>query len=178
MRSFLFAVFFLIATTSCSKIIFGSGELFIWNGSDRRTEVTIDGRSSATLSLVGHSGARIKDAVAGTYRIVERRDGKEITYNFELKDGTSVIVNLGGHSCFVRTDISGMYQSGRERVRLLETYDKSDVVSLDLLLPVMPGEPLPATRPKSTYAFQRLSDVPCNMLNNEAKMIEYIRRQR
>lgn len=166
----------VVGGSACGKVIFGGGELFIWNGGDERVDVVVDGRSSATFDIPAHRGERVEDAVAGTYRVIERKGGKEQVYNFALKDGSSTVVNLDANSCFVRTDISGMYQAGKERVRLLQSYEKNEVVSFELLLPIMPGEPLPAARPKSTYAFQRLSDVPCNLLRNEAEMADYVRK--
>jgi hypothetical protein len=165
-------------SVGCGKVIYGGGDLFIWNGSNDRFEVDVNGRSSARFSLAAHTGQRVEDAVAGSYTVTQSKDDKQRVYDGVLKDGGTLLVNLEGAACFVRTDISGMYQAGKERVRLLQSYDQNDVLVLDLPIPVMPGEAVPATRPKSTNAFQRLSDVPCNLLRDQAGMAEYVRRSR
>ena len=167
-----------LGATACSKVIFGSGDLFIWNGTDGRVDIVVDGRTSATLDIPAHRGERVEDATAGPYRIFERTAGGQRVYTLDLKNDGSSLVNIGAASCFARSDISGMYESGKERVRLLQSYDKSEVLAFDLLIPVMPGEPLPVARPKVTVAFQRLSDVPCELLRNEAGMAEYVRRSK
>ena len=155
----------------CGKLLFGSGTVFVWNGTDRRQEVVVDGRSSDSFTIPSHSGERI-DAVAGKYRVVQ---GQRV-YEFDLKGDTTVVVNLGSEACFARADISGMYQPGKERVRLVQTYDRGDVLTFDPEVPVLPGEPPPATRPRSSYGLQRLSDVPCNLLRDEAAMSDWVRR--
>jgi hypothetical protein len=88
------------------------------------------------------------------------------------------VVNVGAEACFARSDISGMYTTGKEPVRLLQTYDKLDLLVFDVSIPVLPGEPPPAKRPKSAYAFQRLSEVPCNLMRDEAAMADWVRKTR
>ncbi len=163
------------ALVGCGKLFFGSGTLFVWNGTDRTLKVEVEGRTSESLTLANHSGERI-DAVAGKYRLVQ--GGGQHEYDVDLKDGDTVVVNLDAESCFVRSDISGMYQGGKERVRLLQSYDKGDVLTFDQDVPVLPGEPVPSSRPRSAYAFQRLSDVPCNLLRDEAAMADWVRRSK
>ncbi len=159
----------------CGKLLFGSGTVFVWNGTDERQTVEVEGRSSESLTLSSHSGERI-DAVAGKYRVVQGKGGSQRAYEFDLKGDTTVVVSLNSAACFARSDISGMYQSGKERVRLVQTYDKVDVLTLDPEVPVLPGEPPPVSRPRSSYGLMRLSDVPCNLLRDEAGMAEWVRR--
>jgi hypothetical protein len=166
----------LLGLTSCGKIIFGSGHLFLWNGTPGPVELVVDGRSSGAFRLSSHTGERLDDAVAGSYNVTWGAAKASSGARFELKPDATVVVNVASASCFVRSDISGMYQSGRERVRLLQKYDRGEFLVFDQEIPVMPGERPPASRPKSAYAFQRLSDVPCELLRDEAGMAEFVRK--
>jgi len=175
MRRFAF-VLALLGGSGC-KIVFGSGDLLLYNGTDQSAEVTVDGRTSGTFTIPAHRGERLEGAVAGAYKVVEKAPTQRQD-QFELKDGGTVVVNIGSEACFARSDISGMYTTGKEPVRLLQTYDKLDVLAFDVAIPVLPGEPPPARRPKSAYAFQRLSEVPCNLMRDEAAMADWVRKTR
>jgi hypothetical protein len=165
-----------VCAAGCGKIIYGSGDLMIWNGSDQAVKVSVDGHSSGSYSVMSHMGERLEGAVAGRYRVTEQGSGR--VYELELKDGGTAVVNIGAVACFARSDISGMYTTGKEPVRLLQILDRADVASFDVEIPVLPGEPPPPSRPKSAYAFQRLSEVPCSMLRDEAALADWVRKTR
>lgn len=170
---------FVLAVLGASgcKVVFGSGDILLWNSTDQPVDVTVDGRTSGTFTLPPHRGEHLEGSVAGAYKVTEKLPTPKTT-EFALKDGGTVVVNVGSAACFARSDISGMYTTGREPVRLLQLYDKLDLLVFDVSIPILPGEPPPARRPKSAYAFQRLSEVPCNLMRDEAAMADWVRKTR
>jgi tryptophan synthase alpha chain len=160
-------------------LIFGEGKLFVWNGTAQRVIAVVDGRTSAELPLQPGSGTLISGATAGPYEVtIQHEDGSEKKVSFSLTADHLAIVNADAQSCFARTDISGMYQPGKPRVTMLESYPATEVLELDDIVHVFPGESAPAARPKSLYAFQRMYAVPCDLVGDDTALTENVRTQK
>jgi len=168
-----------LTLVACKGAIFGSGKLFVWNSTDGTATVTLEGRSGDEFVLAPHAGQLIESAVAGPYTMSAKLAlGRTHEVAFELKGDRTYVVDVAGAACFARTDISGMYQSGKDRVAWLGDYPAQKALELADPIGVFPGEPVPAARPKSAYVFQRLSEIPCPLLGNKHDIVEHVRLQK
>lgn len=176
MTNFIGAMFiFSLALVGCSD----KGKLFVWNGSDQPLMVTFVDQALDDLALRPQSGHLFERVSVGSYAYTtSRADGTQAQENIEVVQKRISIANLSQAACFARVDIAGMYTPGKERIVFLESYDNRPVLTLDDMLHVFPGEPVPPTRPKSSYAFQRMQQIPCDVVDDRISVTEYLRTQK
>jgi hypothetical protein len=169
----------LLALAGCQSIVYGTGGVFVWNGGTESASIKLEGRSAGDLSLAAGTGQLLKDWVAGPYHASIRTSGGAAhEVSFDLKQDQTALVNVEAKSCFARTDISGMYQAGKERVHFLAAYEAQELLLIDQPITVFPGEAPPTERPRGVTALQRLSEIPCRIVKDSYEITEHVRRQR
>lgn len=177
----LFGMVPLLATLSaCDKYIYGNGNIYLWNGSDKPVAFLVEGRTRTETELPASRGTAVIEPVAGPYTLKLTSRGqptREVT--FDLKAGETVVVNVDAASCMARSDIIGLYKSTSEPIRVIETYEPKEIIILGSVISVYPGELVPKKRPKNTMTFQRMSAVPCDLLKVDKKgqLHEFVRYQ-
>jgi hypothetical protein len=168
----------LFACLGCDGMLYGVGSLYVYNGTDHAAEVQIEGRTPRTVRLRPNKGEMLDEAIAGTYTVSAGDKTAEVAVTKERL----TLFNLDSAACFARLDVIGMYQSGKEPVRVLETYEGEQVMAIADLINVPPGSNLPSAAPKTSFPYQRLVVVPCHLLEDDAKaagnVAEYARRLR
>lgn len=164
-----------IGLVGCDEALYGTGTIYVWNGTLERNAIRLQGRSPMEAVLRPEIGALLEDAVAGPYRL-ERKDGAPLEVT--LTRGHLVVFNLGGVGCFARTDVAGMYKSGREPVRVLEVYEGQELIDIVAKVSVMPGKRLPASAPRSSMTFERFAVIPCKLADDRNEVGSYVLRLR
>ncbi len=172
---FTFVVFVL---SGCGRFVYGGGEIFVWNGTGARYEITLEGRTNATLTLGPKSGARLAGVAGKSTLVAQKSQGGARKYELMLERDRALLVNLDADACFARADIAGMYQPGKERLKVIKVYGQAEVIALDAAAAVWPGEAPPATRPKSVGTFQRIYEVPCELLAKDNELKDFLRAVR
>lgn len=173
------AIATLLVVTSlmgCQRAWYGSGGIYIWNGTMRSIGVVVDGRTAADVELFAHMGKHLDDVIAGPYHFeIGTADGSvsESVTAKVFKDRLT-LVNVRREGCFVRADVSGMYRPDRRRVRVLEVYDRPSVIEFRDNIEVLPGQMLPVSKPRSPFAFQRLAVVDCDLIQDDLKVEKFV----
>jgi hypothetical protein len=153
-------------------MIFGGGDIYVWNGTPAKVDVAVDGRTDDTFQVLSGVG-KLERAVAGSYDVkITPEGGSEEDQKLDLEADALELINVGSSDCFARMDVSGEYQSGKPRAVVLEAYDKQPRISIKAEVHVFPGEPLPRERPKSPYAFQRLIVIGCDIVKDNYAIVE------
>lgn len=169
----------LVLCGACEAQIHGTGSLYVWNGTDERIDVGIEGRTPNEISLPRQTGRLLAEMIAGPYQISVVQGGVlGGMVGTELVRDRLTVFNAGANACFARADVAGMYTKNKTPVRLLEVYDKQLLISIRDEIGVMPGQPLPKKRKKSPFGFQRVAVVPCQDIRDDYEVQEFIRKLR
>jgi hypothetical protein len=169
----------LLACGACQAQIHGTGSLYIWNGTGERIEVGIEGRTPTEVSLRSQTGELFEDLIAGPYQLsVIQGEALGSIVGTELVRDRLTIFNAGSAACFARADVAGMYTKRKATVRLLEVYEKQLIVSIRDEIGVPPGRPLPATRKKSPFGFQRVAVIPCEITGDDWVVEDFLQKLR
>lgn len=160
---------------ACQKSMYGVGTLTFWNNGDAAQTVEVRGRTETSFQLFPRMGHTVPEAVAGPYEV--RVAGASFEA-FDLEPETLQLVNLGAPTCFARADVAGKYTSGKQSARVLEVYENVRRLLIRDHIAVFPGDALPPQKPKSPYAFQRLTAVPCDKTQDPGALMTFLRDQR
>jgi len=163
----------LLSATGCAKELYGTGVVYLWNGTDDKAEVTFEGRSPSKVSLRPQSGELVNDVIAGPYQIALMKGGAMGgIVGTEVVKERLTIVNVDGASCFARADISGLYSRKAAPAVLKQVYQGDTVFSIPEEIGVMPGERPPEQRSKSVFGFFRVAVIPCALIKGNEFLIE------
>jgi hypothetical protein len=173
MRRALFALLVCAGITGCAKELYGTGVVYVWNGTDDKAEVTIEGRTTSKVSLRPQSGELVKDVIGGPYQIAIMKGGTMSgIVGTELVKERLTIVNVAGAACFARADISGLYSRKTPPAQLKQVYQGDTVFSIPEEIGVLPGERPPEARSKSAYGFFRIAVIPCALTKGSEFLVE------
>lgn len=169
----------VVLIMACQAEWYGTGNVYVWNGTPLAMSVSIEGRTPGKLRVSADSGKAVRDAIAGPYRVtLERHGAKAEHVEAELHKGRLLVINVGGAGCLARSNVIGMYRKGSQPVRLLELYTGEQIVPVADLVSLLPGDKLPTRKPKGALTFQRLSVVPCGITDDQRKVEAFVKRQR
>ncbi|MEL6544997.1 MAG: hypothetical protein AAFQ82_10250, partial [Myxococcota bacterium] len=109
----------MLGATGCEESIYGTADVYVYNGTDVRRTITIDGgRESHEFLLRSGTGKFFDNEVAGDRTFTIRSDSGSLTVLAPLEKETFNVLNVDGAGCFARADVSGMYIDGRRPVKL------------------------------------------------------------
>ncbi|MEO1175269.1 MAG: hypothetical protein AAFX94_24925 [Myxococcota bacterium] len=164
----------------CEQSVYGSASLYVYNGTEERATVTMSGGEEAEEFLLRPDSGRLFDAeIAGDRTFdIEFGDGERQAVIATLERETFNVLNIKGAGCFARADVSGMYVDGRNPVKVNETYEGENVISMRSEVHVPPGARLPRKKPKSPFGFNRLAVVPCEDLEDKYAVADFIKELR
>jgi len=167
----------LWAGVGCSANIHGTGQLYVYNGTQSGVTVDVKGQEDHSLSLDPRAGEMVEKAVAGSYQAIVKKGETAETTSVEVVRDRLTIINVAGAACFSRTDVAGMYRKDRRPIVRLQVYTGASVFQIPEQIDVLPDQSMPKHRSKGPYAFQRLSVVPCSIAKDDDKVEEYVHRQ-
>ncbi|MBI5511472.1 MAG: hypothetical protein HY903_22155 [Deltaproteobacteria bacterium] len=173
MRTTLALVLFATAG-GCSAQLYGTGTLYVWNGTDQAVEVHVEGRTTTDVAVRPQSGTAVREIVAGPYQLLVKRGAAVAgVVGTEVTAERLTVFNVDAAGCFARVDIAGMYSRGKPPVELKQVYPKDAVLSIPEEIGVLPGERPPTTRPRSGFGFFRVIVVPCDIVNDDWKVEDF-----
>lgn len=174
------ALLLFLAAGGCEHSVYGSAGLYVYNGTETRATVTMKGRDEPIEFLLRPASGRLFESeVAGDRSFdIEFFDGERQAVLATLERETFNVLNINGAGCFARADVSGMYVDGRNPVKVNETYQGENIISMKSHVHVPPGVRLPRKKPKSPYGFNRLAVVPCEDLEDRYAIANFIKELR
>lgn len=179
MMRVLAAAVSLAGLCACNSHWYGAGLVYVWNGTEQGAQIEFQGANAMLLELEPGRGELLENVVAGPYTVTIRRSGgPETQVRTELRKELLTVVNVGRAACFARADVSGMYTAGRKPVSVTEVFRGQEILPMQVPIHVRPGEALPQKRPKSTFGFQRLAVVPCDLIEDTNSLEEHLRKIR
>ena len=159
--------------SACSESLYGTGVLYLYNGTDQPATVTVEGRTSAKASLRPQSGELLPNVIAGPYQLALAKGGAMGgIIGTEVVKERLTIVNVDAAACFARVDIAGLYSRKAAPAVLKQIYQGDTVFSIPEEIGVLPGERPPDTRPKTAYGLFRVGVIPCSLAKGNDFLIE------
>lgn len=169
----------LFLAAGCQESIYGTADLYVYNGTKERRHVRMEGGPEPVeFMLRSGTGKLLRGELAGDRSFTLESDEGTVTILATLEKQTFNVLNIGGAGCFARADVSGMYLDGRRPVKVSETFTGENMITMRSVVHVAPGERLPSAKPKSAYVFNRLAVVPCDNLEDKHAISEYIKELR
>jgi hypothetical protein len=173
-----FPAMVLLASIACAEQIHGTGTLYLYNGTDQRATVNLDGRTRVNEVLRSRTGKLVEDCIAGEYQVsIAAGEGFPALVVTEVVKDRLTIINVDAAGCFARADVAGMYNKKKAPVRLLQLY-RELVISIPDEIGVLPGRRMPNRRPKNAFAFQRVAVVPCEVAEDDWTVEDFLQKQR
>jgi hypothetical protein len=172
-------VLLVLCVMSCKSQWYGTSNVYAWNGSDSVVRLQLEGTDKLDVTLRPQSGELLRNVTAGPYTIVTRHEGVgggDKSQRTELRKGDLTILNVDGLGCFSRADYAGKYSPERKfPVQVVTEFSKDEIIRIDVPIDVLPSELLPNARPKSSYGFYRVAEVPCDLIGDRSKLAEHLR---
>jgi hypothetical protein len=164
---------------SCEAQIHGKGIVYLHNGTGAAVKITMQGRTPLEQHLRANTGKLYEEIIAGPYQIaVSKGDAFPEMLGTQIEKNRLTIINIDGAACFARADMAGMYNRKKAPVRVLGVYKKQHVISIPDQIAVLPGQSMPKRRAKNTFAFQRVTVVPCDLAQNDWAVEDYLQTRR
>ncbi len=171
--------FLILLLSGCEESFYGTADLYVYNGTKVRRLVRMEGGEQPVEFLLrSGTGKLLRRELAGDRSFTLESEEGTVTVLATLEKETFNVLNIGGAGCFARADVSGMYLDGRRPVKLSETFTGENMISMRSVVHVAPGERLPSAKPKSALTFNRLAVVPCDDLEDDHALAEYIKELR
>ena len=177
----------VLCATGCERLLYGAGQVYLWNGTGAVVQVEMSGKKQGTATLRPETGQLFEKVTAGPYTFALSRGGeKGDTLSVEVQDDLLSIVNIDGVGCFARANVIGMYQKGIEPIQVGEVYRGQKTIQQEGPIDIFPGQRLPQQAPRKPYSslsFLRLVVVPCELLKGDPdeareKVVQFLRRLR
>jgi hypothetical protein len=166
------------AVSGCREQWYGAGTVYVYNGTDAPVRVEMEGAKSLDLPLAAQTGQLLRDVVAGPYDVRFVREGAQAnTIPTEIHKDELTILNVDGAGCFARADVAGLYSQSRNVV-VHARFKGEQVFRVDTPIDVLPSEPLPRSRPKSAFGFQRVVVAPCSIIEDDRELIEHVQQHK
>ncbi|MEZ4271657.1 MAG: hypothetical protein R3C68_09565 [Myxococcota bacterium] len=182
MRTFLL-LSALVSVMGCEKIFHGTGQLYIWNGSQTVVKVEASGSTPVVTVLQPESGHLFRDVTSGEYSMRVLSGSKSTSLAGKINKDALTVLNVDKLGCFARANIIGMYQKGKEPVEVTEVYRGQLLIRQQGVIDVLPGEPMPVEAPRKPYAYLRFVVIPCDLVSDDStttkeNVAQYVRRLR
>lgn len=163
----------------CQEQMYGSGVVFLFNGTERRVTIVMDGRSPNSIELRPGGEKFLEAVIADDYQVsISMGEGIPWMGATPVVKERLTIVNVDGAGCFARADVAGMYNKKKAPVRVLEVYKGQAVTPIADEIAILPGFGLPEKRPKNAFAFQRVAVVPCDVAGDDWNVEDYLEKRR
>ncbi len=169
----------VLLAAGCDSALYGTGVVYVFNGTEKSAEINLDGRTPRDLSLRAGGGQLLVDLVAGPYQVTIKQEGTfpQIVATEFVRERLTLI-NVGSAACFARADIVGMYSQHKAPVRLAQIYKDGLIFSIPEEISVLPGERVPDNRPRSAEVFFRVDVIPCELAAEQFKVEDHLHRRR
>jgi hypothetical protein len=169
----------LLGCVACDKQVHGTGTIYLYNATNSRVTVGFEGRSTFEELLRTNMGKLVDECIAGEYQVsIAKGDEFPAMVATKILKDRLTIINVDGAGCFARADVSGMYSDNKAPVRLLQAYKGEIIISIPDEIAIPPGQGMPEKRPKNTFAFQRVTAVPCEVAEDDWMIEDYLQKHR
>jgi len=173
----LFTLFPLFGCDSIYGRIFGEANVVVYNHTESSLWVGLHGRTTTSFELPPVKSRALHGVPAGTYEIVFQQNEQMFPYTLPMPKDTTVLVNRGEPTCFVRADLASILDTMNHSVRILQRYEVRESVTIREPITLLPEESVDNRILKGKTSPYSLHVVPCDYLETDHEMTLLLKKQ-